>query len=264
MTVEIPRGPLAHASAALFGAGSKLRGARVVHPQGVGFAGELRVERTLPGHAAVPLLRAGERRAVIARLSRSVGLPEPLPDLLGLTLRIEDGHGAGQDLDLALITSADGLGHFLLLPTLSGFLGRPFSSVMLYEIAGRKRLFGALPVTAPADVPGSRSVEQLLETAARDELRWQLAVAEPRGSFCPFGEISLRDRLPDEEVDSIAFNPATSGGGIRAVGPLMGIRGAAYAGSQRARGALEPGSYVKRAPHPQLSTNTPPPAKEEA
>jgi hypothetical protein len=128
---------------------------------------------------------------------------------------------------------------------------------MLYEIAGRKRVVGALPVTDPAGAPGARSVKQLLETDRRGDLRFQLAVAEPRGTFCPFGEILLEHRLPDEEIDAICFNPASSGGGIRAIGPLMGIRGAAYVGSQRARGALEAGSYVKRSPHPQLEATGP-------
>lgn len=251
MGLEITHGPLSRGAALLFGAGSRLRGSRVVHPDGTGFAGTLRVEQTLPGHEMVPLLQAGEERAVVARLSRSVGLPEPLPDLLGFTLRIEDGFGPGEDMDLALISSADGLGHFLLLPTLSGFLGRPYSSVMLYEIAGRKRLFGVLPMTRPADGSPARSIPQLLRTFDHEDLRFRFAVATPRGTFCPFGEIVLDRRLPDEETEAIAFNPARSGAGIRAAGPLMGIRGAAYVGSQRARGALGPEEEIKRLPHPE-------------
>lgn len=182
---------------------------------------------------------------MIARFSRSIGLPEPLPDLLGFTMRIEEGLGPGEDLDLALITSADGIGHYLLLPTLAGFLGRPYSSVMLYEVAGRRRLFGALPATRPAG-SGSRSIPQLLETAELEPLRFDLALAPPRGRFLPFAEVSLDRRLPDEEIEAVAFNPARSGGGIRAVGPLMGIRGAAYVGSQRARGALPPEGLAER------------------
>lgn len=44
--------------------------------------------------AAELLSRRGEHRA-IARFSRAVGLPRPLPDLLGLSLRVPDAYGSG-------------------------------------------------------------------------------------------------------------------------------------------------------------------------
>ena len=252
MTIEIGRGPLSRSAHALFGAGSRLRGRRIFHPDGTGFAGTLWIEQTLPGHETVPLLQAGEERAVYARLARAIGLPEPMPDLLGFSLRIEDGFGAGEDMDLGLISSADGIGHFLLLPTLSGFLERPYSSVMLYEIAGAKRLFGVLPRTAPTVSRSERAIDQLLSTfGGQGDLRFSLAVAPPRGTFCPFGEIVLDRQLPAEESEAICFNPARSGAGIRAAGPLMGVRGAAYVGSQRARGALSEDEEIKRDPHPE-------------
>jgi hypothetical protein len=86
-------GPVAVAAGALFGGLSRLRGRRIFHPHGVGYSGTLTIDRPAPGYAGVPLLQRAGEHAVITRFSRAVGLPEPLPDALGLALRIVDVHG---------------------------------------------------------------------------------------------------------------------------------------------------------------------------
>src|SRR5215210_1279406 len=126
-------GPVAAAIGGGFGALSRLRGARIFHPDGVGYAGALRITRPQTGYPGVPLLqRRGEHRALI-RFSRGAGLPEPLPDVLGLALRILDVHGRGRHQDFLLVTSADApVLHHLLLPGVRGFFAQSFSSVLPY------------------------------------------------------------------------------------------------------------------------------------
>src|SRR5947208_16983749 len=83
------------------------RRGKAVHPHGAVHRATLRV----PGDSAAPrgarLLREPGEHLAIARFSRSVGLPRPLPDLLGLSIRVIDAYGPGRHQDLLLVTSID-------------------------------------------------------------------------------------------------------------------------------------------------------------
>jgi len=87
-------GPVAALTASTFGALSRLRGKRIFHPHGVGFAGRLTPHLT--EWSGAELLAGPEPRPVIARLSRSLGLPGPFPEPLGLALRAPDAYGPGR------------------------------------------------------------------------------------------------------------------------------------------------------------------------
>src|SRR6058998_1571689 len=96
----------------------------------------------VPGDPAAPrearLLREpGEHRA-IARFSRSVGLPRPLPDLLGLSIRVIGAYGSGRHQDLLLVTSIDlPVVHHIFVPA-GDVQDRIYSSSLPYE-AGEER-----------------------------------------------------------------------------------------------------------------------------
>jgi hypothetical protein len=232
---EVP-GPFAAAAAGLFGALSSLRGGRIFHPDGVGYSGTLRVGGPVEGCDGVPLLsRAGEYAAVV-RFSRGGGLPEPLPDVLGLALRLVDVHGPGRHQDFLLATSgrAPVLDH-LLLPGIGGFFGQPFSSILPYRIGDMLRMIGALPTSLRAR-RGTSRLRELTEAADRGEVRYSLALAPLTGRWSPVAELAVDERLPDRDTERLAFTPWNSGGGIRPAGPFMGLRQPAYRGSQRGRG----------------------------
>src|SRR5687767_2942532 len=83
------------------------RRGKAVHPHGAVHRATLRV----PGDPAAPrgarlLSEPGEHEAIV-RFSRSVGLPRPLPDLLGMSVRIVDAYGRDRHQDLLLVTSVD-------------------------------------------------------------------------------------------------------------------------------------------------------------
>lgn len=229
-------GPVAAAAANLFGALSRLRGARIFHPRGVGYAGNLVIEQPQAEYSGVPLLeRAGEYPAVV-RFSRAAGLPEPLPDALGLAVRLTDVHGRGRHQDFLLVTSADGpLLHHMLLPNVRGFFGQSFSSLLLYRVGAKLRLVGATPATRPRQrAPGA--LPELIEAAERGGLHFRLALASLGGSWRAVGDLHVARRLPEDETERLAFTPWNTGGAIRPAGPLQGLRRAAYRGSQRGRG----------------------------
>src|SRR3712207_9438864 len=89
-----PRDPLGRISALPFAALSFLRAGKAFHPKGV--AHEAIV--VLSGAADAPpgfLANRAEHEAIV-RFSRAIGLPRPLPDLLGLSLRRSEERRVGK------------------------------------------------------------------------------------------------------------------------------------------------------------------------
>lgn len=226
-------GPVAAAVGLGYGALSALRGRRFFHPFGVGYSATLRVSRT-PGYPGVPLLEEANEHRAVCRFSRATGLPEPLPDILGLALRLPDLHAPGRHQDFLLATGAKGtVLRNLLLPGVGGFAGQSFSSILPYRFGGRVRLVGAHADAAPGPL---RTLGALQEAAEQGRLRFRVALAPLRGGWQDVATLELERRLPDEDTEELAFTPWHTGGGIRPAGPFQGIRQPAYRGSQRGRG----------------------------
>jgi hypothetical protein len=76
-------------------------------------------------------------------------------------------------------------------------------------------------------------LEQVAEAAGNGTANFELALAPLSGRFDGVGSIRLGEQLPPAEGERLRFNPWNCGGGIRPTGPLMGLRDAAYRGSQR-------------------------------
>jgi hypothetical protein len=118
--------------ARVFAAIKEVRRPRPLHPHGELFEGQvewLGETGSKSGISWVDSPPSGGRQNVTLRVSRSVGLPRPLPDVIGLAFRLETEQG---DADLELASSWLGVpGRFLLRPTL-GSTGN-FSTVMPYR-----------------------------------------------------------------------------------------------------------------------------------
>ena len=202
-----------------------VRRGKAVHPHGVVHRARL----VVPGDAAAPqastlLATPGEHEAIL-RFSRSIGLPRPLPDLLGISLRVLDAYGPGADQDFLLVTSIDApVLHHVFVPARS-VDQRPYSSSLPYEAGGEEFLVGALPTDSPE--------------------RFHLAVAPLEGRFRPVAAIHLGEQLP-EVADALRFNPWNTGGGLRPSGLLNRWRRRAYPMSQAAWGATREGGRAKQ------------------
>ena len=206
--------PVERAAAAFFGALSAARGRRIFHPRGDGFHAEVEVDRPLHRYDGIPLLSERRTYAGVARLSRAVGIPAPLPDLLGLAFRI-DVEGGPQDFLLISSARSPGLRH-LLLPTRGDYSSNTYSSILPYRINDELRLVGAEPV---------------------GPLEYELRVAPLNGSWEPFGRLRIRAALDPETTENLCLNPWNTVAGLKPVGPLNGLRRSSYAGSQQGRGA---------------------------
>ncbi|MGW5572228.1 phosphodiesterase [Nocardia thailandica] len=244
---EDPRGPrrtagsLDAARAALldrpvraaFRAGARLRGARVFHPRGIVLTGRFRPEDD------DTLLGAGER-PVVARLSKGLGAPGGLPDVLGLAFRLPGRDGGAWDV--ALATSGRGaVGRCLPTPA-RGWASARFGSLQPYRVdAGAPVWLSAEPVAADA-LPRDASVSDLRACARRGTLRFRLTCSGRHGRV--LGELSLDAEAsePPRAFDPVRNSPA----GIRlAPSSLTRVRANAYAGSRRGRGA---GPLERRVP----------------
>lgn len=151
--------------------------------------------------------------------------------MLGVAVRLEDAHGRGLHQDFPLASSARAaVVQHLLVPG-RGFTGRYYSSLLAYRIGGRLRTVGALVPPGPA-----LDLDELSDLGTAG-LRFQLGVMTLAGRWRQVGELALGQRVPPDEAESLRYDPWNTGGGIRPVGPLAGIRKPAYEGSRRGRGA---------------------------
>lgn len=222
-------GPIDVISAATFRALSRLRRKRVFHPHGAAFT----ITATPNGGhgAAAPLFSGSEARTGMVRLSRGAGLPDPLPDVLGVAVRFEPTSKLAQQ-DLLLASSGSGpILHNLLLPS-TGFDRRPFSSVLFYRSPGGRVLFGAR-LHGPDAGLKLRDITQL----DRLDLEIELVVASPFGRWVPFASAVVGERLPDMSSEDLRFDPANTSSALTPIGFLNRIRKPVYVASQEGRAA---------------------------
>jgi hypothetical protein len=203
-------------------AASRVRSERVVHARGTAVRGRLLV----PGGAdlGVPLLDEPGRYTADVRFSRAVGLPDRLPDVLGVAVRVLDAHGAGRHQDLLLDS-------VVLRPLLRrvpfpryDFLGAAYTSLTRYELGREQVLLALLPDPA---APATRS---LAELAGRgDGARLRLAMATGRNRWRELAVLELGGTVRNGR--QIRYSPDVTGGGIRPVGWLQDLRREAYRAS---------------------------------
>jgi hypothetical protein len=219
---------------AAFGAVSRLRRAKSLHPYGVVFAAELEVHGRpdLDVLAGVPLLTEPATHEGIVRFSRSLGLPRPAPDFMGIALRLADAHGPGRPQDVLLVSSGDGaVIHHVFAPARS-FYDPPYSSVLPFRGDDGAFVLGAR--LAPGSVTvrdRATELEDLAAAAATGGLRYELGVAPISGRLTPVATLRVGDRLPDS-ANGVRFNPWNTGGGLEPTGPINRMRERVYPGSQ--------------------------------
>jgi len=209
--------PLVAAGTAAFRAASRARGERAIHARGRTLEGRLSV----PGGAGTgaPLLDAPGSYDVLVRVSRSAGLPLPLPDVLGLAVRVLDAHGPGDHQDMLL----DATRPEPLLRRVP-WLGRDHlrvlhGSLLPYDVAGNRVLLGARALPGQ----GRATLDDL-----PDVLSYELLVATARGPWRAWGTVRTSGELPAPLGRQTRFNPWTTGGGIRPAGPWQTWRREAY------------------------------------
>jgi hypothetical protein len=219
-------------AAGMFGSLARGLGTRPLHPVGIAFAGEWVLDApTLPG---VEVFDAPARRPVLVRFSRGFGLPEPLPEILSVAVKVPDAYGPGRDQDVLMTATGDRpvLRHAFAV----GFshLTCTYSTVFPFAVGGRRMLLGAVPA-ARGRAPDAGDLGELEVLATRGELALELRVATLTGPWRAVARVELGRRLDADAERELRFNSDNAGGGIAPVGFVNAVRGAAYAAANRER-----------------------------
>lgn len=182
-------GVAGRALGAAFATLAAVRRPHPVHPHGVVLHGEIRRTGSplRTGIAWIDDAHPGPL-PVLARASRSAGVPAPLPDVIGLAVRF-DGPEGPADLELAS-TGAGWPWRFVLRAHRSPSRAH-LHAILPYRSPSGPVLLAARTV-APADLPPYP--EELAERLAAEPWRLELLVARPRGAWHRFGELELRRR----------------------------------------------------------------------
>ncbi|MFF0557992.1 phosphodiesterase [Streptomyces sp. NPDC004266] len=221
---------------------ARRRGSRpALHPRGVVLTGRLTVPGPPPPWGVPWLDRPGSYR-VTARWSRAAGLPYPLPDGLGLALRVEDAEGPGRPLELLLTTCGRSrpARHVPVL-RLSATAG-PYSTLLGYAVGDRHGVVAAFPMPGTPGVPAHPGA--VAAAVAVRPLRFVLGFAADR-RWEPMARLTLLGE--EQAVAGEAFDPyRTPLTAFRPSGRLRGLRVAAYAGSREGRAGRRPGPIGTR------------------
>ena len=204
--------------AGLFFLIGKRRGSRrkALHPRGEVLHGLVR-RQGCSWRTGVTWLDDGGSDRVLLRFSRSVGLPKPFPDVLGLAMRIPLKGNRHGDLLLAT-TGAGGLSRFLLRP--ARHRGAVYNCLIPYRTPTGPLLVAAMPI----DDDGSQ---------------FELVCAPLRGAWTAFGWLDVLPTSDNGRDDPVSFDPVLNMmPGLDSYTWAAQLRRFAYAASRRARGAI--------------------------
>jgi hypothetical protein len=180
------------------------RRGKPVHPAGVSLKGTLQRVPAAGEVAGVQWLDEPGEAAVHARLSRGLGLPDILPDIVGLALRVEDGEGSC-DVLLAS-TGRSRPGRFMVL--LRRRVDRAtLGSMMPYRGAHGPILLAARTLAPAGPLPASLPHFR----RALEGRTWRLGLywSRPLSPWFRFGTIELGID-PDQPDTPMRFDPVLS------------------------------------------------------
>ena len=137
--------------AALFRGAQRVRHPRPIHSRGAVFDAVVTWQGGARSGVAWVDQPSGTRQTGVARVSRSLGLPPALPDILGLAVRVDTPDGVA---DLELSTGAVGLPGRFALTAHRRPVGAWFSTLLPYRGRRGSVMLGAR-LRGPADLPTS-------------------------------------------------------------------------------------------------------------
>ncbi|MDQ3987323.1 MAG: hypothetical protein M3280_12605 [Actinomycetota bacterium] len=223
--------PLTGMSAATFAALAALRRNRVFHPVGEAYFGTLDLRTA--GADILELRFLDGTHRVIVRFSRGAGVPEPVPDVLGLAIKIPAAGSGEIEQDLLLASSASAPGARNLLIPVRSFFRCTYSSILPYRAGVAQVLFGARAISSLRDRKGDFAD---LERAGVDgDLHFEILVARLTGAWVKIGSLSVQQHCDQETARALRFNPWNTNPELQPAGPLNTLRRSTYKASQRAR-----------------------------
>jgi hypothetical protein len=216
-------------TASLFRSLSRLRGARVFHPRGAAYEAVWRPAAGSSSDLWAPGVE-GDGRAIV-RISRGVGLRPPVPDVLGVAIKVLDAHGSGRDQDLMLASVGAGRWASRVLRPARSFSGTTFSSVLPYDVAGTR--------TPVVGVVHGEPVTSVRDADERPDVRIEVSLARTGAALA---RVILTRPLSARVARDLRFDPGNTGGAVRPAGFLNRLRRPVYEASQDGRSAPPDGT----------------------
>ncbi|MBB0997310.1 phosphodiesterase [Dietzia maris] len=180
--VALRSAPLSSLAGSAFGAVAavaRLARPKALHPKGV--IAEATLSVTGVGRTGSSLLDVTGRWPATIRFSRAVGLPDAVPDIGGMAVRIH----AERPVDILLASTGTGPLSRYVLTTGWRTMGRTMTSMFPVLIAGRPLLLAAIPTG--------------------DGGTWTLQHATPLGKWKTLGRITVDSWEDDDE--NLHFDP---------------------------------------------------------
>jgi hypothetical protein len=210
--------------------GSAVRHRRVFHPLGV--LAEGRIERIAPAGYGLPI----ESVDVLARVSKAVGIPRGLPDLIGLAWRMPEHEPASTPWDVLMVSAGSGLlTRFALRPVLS-WTGTTFSTLMPLR---REDGWWWLKAELTTQTGSGLSLDTIGAQINASGLTFDIEQAHGTAGFEPLAVLTLTKVIPTDEDHDVSFDPTRNTGSGVGLGPewLTKIRERAYLRSRSGRRA---------------------------
>jgi hypothetical protein len=207
---------------------ARLRSGRAVHTRGAVLGGTLTVDC---GSATGLALGHPYRRPAVVRVSKSIGLPGKIPDLLGVAVRIPTADGVF-DVLLASV-GRRGLAHLVLRPSRTWW-GQPFSTVLPYRADGQQLLLGLR--AEPGVGPPGADPAAVIAAVRNGPVQFVVSEMPVGGPHRLIGRLVLE--YIEETGPAVSFDPIRNAlPRLHPTRPLRALREWAYTGSRRARGA---------------------------
>ena len=213
-----------------FQVGSSIRRRRVFHPVGVLAHGH--IERRSPTGVGLPI----ESADVLGRISKAVGLPGGLPDLMGLAWRMPPHDSGPGPWDVLAVSAGSGLlTRFALRPT------RSWSGTTLTTLMPLRQDDGWWWVKAQMKtvVAGGLTLDAVRSAIDGGGVEFDVQQAHGTGPFEPLAVLTLTASIPTDEQHDVSFDPARNTAPGVELGPqwLTELRERAYRLSRRGRQA---------------------------
>jgi hypothetical protein len=213
--------------------GAAIRHRRVFHPDGILTTGS--IARLAPHGEGLPI---EDTEHVVARISKGVGTPGPLPDVIGLAMRLPALPFAATPWDILLASAGTGTAARVLgvRPVLR-WTGQSMSSLMPLRYDGGVWWISARMATGVGTFGVSlASVRERLRT---DGIEFDIAQARGAAAFRPLARLTVRGVTEAAESRDVAFDPVRhTTPGVRLMPTwLSTFREQAYERSRRGRHA---------------------------
>lgn len=212
--------------------GSALRQRRVFHPDGV--LAEGLIERVAPAHSGLPVPSGG----VVARVSKAVGMPGALPDVIGLALRIMPQADLNGGWDILLASAGSGLvGRTIGLRPVTSWTGHTMTSLVPLRYREINWWLRARIATRIDGV--GVSLASVRDQLDRGEIEVELDQARGTSYFCPLARATLTGVFTPQLGKDVSFDPVrhTAAGVELYPRWLADLRARAYDRSREGRAA---------------------------